>query len=97
MWFVTVSAPYTRISFKVSQLDLEDGFDYLFIGDGSDPDAADVIIANLTGSVAPAASFVTSKPAGIIYFRSDDRNTARGFVIEYEALRGVWGVSICVF
>jgi hypothetical protein len=84
-WIVVPADPFRHISFTVTQLDLEEGFDYLLVGDGSNPDTTEVI-AVLTGTAVPAAPLVTSRPGAVVAFFSDEGVTGQGFTIEYKAV-----------
>jgi hypothetical protein len=85
---VTAADPFKHVVFTVTELDLEENYDFLSLKDGYTSDDS-LLMARLTGNELPEAPFVTSLPSGFVYFITDGGVRAKGFTVSCTALLGV--------
>ena len=81
----TIHAPDSTVTLTIRTLELETGFDYLYIYDGDDEHAS--LIAKVTGTYAEE-TFSSTGNDMFIRFTSDDVVTRAGFYLQYQQTPG---------
>ncbi len=80
-----VADPYKYVEFTVTELDLENGYDFLYIATHTEE-----VIVTLTGTKIPSQKFMVSSPGAFVYFDTDASTTAKGFTLSFIALLGLF-------
>ena len=93
-WTVTATGSRSRITIRIIDFDLEDGYDFLTMGNGAvSSDADATVIVALTGLAK--ARTVTSEGQNMwINMATDRTGVAMGFLIDIRQIDEVQGICI---